>query len=271
MSVGWFNWSMEAPRPPLRISFARVCRTVRASLGLSQQRLATTAGVSRGFIAAIESGRGNPSLDVVERIAEALGLVVDPVFRPPSVLGDQWPVDALHARCLGQAERRLRTAGWRTAREVEVVHARSHGWIDLLAFHPGTGTLLVIEVKTRLDDLGAIERQLGWYERSAFAIARRLGWTPRRAVPWLIVLGTAEAEAIARQNRELLETGFPARAREMLEVASGANPDRHLRRGFAMIDPASRRQEWLLRTPIDGRRSPAPYLDPRDAARKLRL
>ena len=32
--------------------------------------------------------------------------------------------------------------------EVEVVEGRAHGWVDLVAFDPRTGTLLVIEVKT---------------------------------------------------------------------------------------------------------------------------
>lgn len=191
---------MDPVRPPLRVSFARVCGTVRTRLGMSQQQVAALAGVSRGYVGAVESGRANPSLDVVERIANALGLVVEPVFQSPTVLGDRRQVDALHARCVSKVERRLRADGWGTAREVEIVHARSHGWIDLLAFDPRTGTLLVIEVKTRLDDLGAIERQLGWYERSAFDAARRLGWTPRRAMPWLLALATTDADTFVRDK-----------------------------------------------------------------------
>jgi hypothetical protein len=55
------------------------------------------------------------------------------------------------------------------AREVEIVHGRSHGWIDLLAFDRRTGTMLILEIKTRLSDLGAIERQIAWYERMGMA------------------------------------------------------------------------------------------------------
>ena len=76
--------------------------------------------------------------------------------------------DAVHAPCSGYANRRFRAGGWETGREVEIVHGRSHGWIDLLAFDPRTGLLLIVEIKTRLDDLGLVERQLAWYERSAF-------------------------------------------------------------------------------------------------------
>lgn len=262
---------MEAPRPSLRTSVARVCRTYRSRLGLTQAQLAEAAGLTRGYIASIETGAANPTLDVVERIADALGLVIEPVFHPPTVLGDRGQGDALHARCLGQVDRRLRTGGWQTAREVEIVHARSHGWIDLLAFDPRTRVLLVIEVKTRLHDLGAIERQLGWYERSAFEAARRLGWTPQRSMPWLLVLATVDADQFVRQNKDALATSFPVRARAMLEVVDGLGPGGPIGRGFALIDPASRRREWLSRTSIDGRRSPAPYLDSRDAARNLGL
>lgn len=73
--------------------------------------------------------------------------------------------DTVHAICSGYVDRRLHRAGWTVAREVEIVHGRSHGWIDLLAFEPTTRTLVVIEVKTRLDDIGGLERQAAWYVR----------------------------------------------------------------------------------------------------------
>jgi hypothetical protein len=40
-------------------------------------------------------------------------------------------------------------------------------------------------------------------------------------------------------------------------------------RGLALIDPSSRRRAWLIRTRLDGRRSPAPFADYADAARRL--
>ena len=50
-----------------------------------------------------------------------------------------------------------------------------HGWIDVLAYHPGTGMLVVIEVKTELHDIGAEQRRFASYERESYAAARRLG------------------------------------------------------------------------------------------------
>ena len=120
--------------------------------------------------------------------------------------------DAAHAHCVGHVGRRLAAAGWLVAREVEVGTDRSRGWIDVLAFHPPTGLVLVIEVKTELRDLGQIERTLGWYEREAWAAARRQGWRPRRVHGALLLLATEMNEDRVRSNRDVLATGFPFRA-----------------------------------------------------------
>jgi transcriptional regulator with XRE-family HTH domain len=253
---------------PIRITFAQLCRTTRRRLRLTQQQLGEAVGISHGYIARIELGQADPSLGLVERIAAALELDIELVSRAPVVIGEGRQRDLVHARCSGQVDRRLRAVGWLTAREVEIVHARSHGWIDLLAFDPATGTLLVIEIKTRLDDIGAVERQLGWYQRSAFGAAQRLGWRPRRVLGWLLILASDEVEDVIRANEDLLSRAFPVRARSLSAlVAHGDEPiDGH---GLALIDPVRKRVSWLIPSKIDGRRSPAPYRDYADAARRL--
>lgn len=237
-------------------------------LDITQQTLANAVGVSRAHIAAIESGRCNPSLDLVGRIGDTLGLELDLVARLPMVIAGRQR-DIVHTRCSGYIDRHFRRAGWVTKREVEVVHGRSHGWIDLLAFDPRTGTLVIIEIKTRLDDLGAIERQLGWYERYARDTGLSLGWRPRRVLSWLVMLASDEVEAALRADREALEIGFPMRAAAMGRVVSGESAATSVGRGLALIDPSSRRQEWLIRSRIDGRRAVLPYRDYADAARRF--
>lgn len=257
----------------LRVSFARLCRDTRPMLDISQRELAAAVGVSHAHIAAIEAGRVNPSLDLVDRIGIALGLDLTLVARPVLALEPPRQRDLVHARCSGYADRRLRAAGWDVRREVEVVQGRSHGWIDLLAFDPRSGTLIIIEVKTRIDDLGAIERQLAWYERSAERAAIHIGWRPRRVMSWLLLLASDEVESVVLGNREALASAFPMRAVAMRAVAARpvvqGESDRDPGRGLALIDPVSRRRDWLLATRSEGRRTSAPYRDYAEAAHHL--
>ncbi len=151
-----------------------------------------------------------------------------------------------------------------------MIQGRSHGWIDILAFHPGSRTLVIVEIKTRLDDLGTIERQLGWYERAARDIAARTGWRPVIVVSWLLLLNSEEVEIAIRRERELLRAGFTQRAGQMRAVLDGESPSMSAR-GLALIDPSSRRAAWLIPTRLDGRRSPATYRDYADAARRMSI
>ena len=144
-------------------------------LDVTQQELAMAVGVSRPYVASIENGRANPSLEVVERIGSALGLELQLLGRPPVVINGPPQHDLVHARCSGYSDRRLSGLEWQTRREVAIVRGRTHGWIDLLAYDPRRRILLVVEIKTRIDDLGSIERQLDWYLRESPAIARTVG------------------------------------------------------------------------------------------------
>jgi len=252
----------------LHRTFANICRSARLQLHVTQADLAATVGVSRTHISAIETGRANPTLGVVARISEALDLGLAFVSRPPVVIGPRQR-DFVHARCSAYIERRLRTLGFEVLREVEIVHGRSHGWIDLLAFDRSTGTLIVIEVKTGLDDIGGAERQLGWYERAARGMAAARGWQPRRVRTWLLVLASVEVDAAIRANRDVLDVAFPVRAGVMRLELAGEGPAT-AGRGLGLIDPSRRRHDWLLPSRIDGRRWEAPYRGYSDAAARWR-
>jgi transcriptional regulator with XRE-family HTH domain len=55
----------------------RVIRDLRSPKDIGLRELATKAGVTSGYLANLESGkRQNPSLDVLKRVAEALGVDV---------------------------------------------------------------------------------------------------------------------------------------------------------------------------------------------------
>lgn len=248
---------------PLRTSFGRICRDIRLRLDLTLQDVADAADITASYLARVEHGTANPTLGAVERIASALGLRLDLDVQAPVFLSTPRLGDPVHARCSIYADRRLRAAGWATAREVGIHDGRYRGWIDLLAFDPTTGTLLIVEIKTRLDDIGAMERQVDRYERHAREAARGLDWSPRAIRTIVLLLASGENDDAVRRHRELLATAFPRRE----GLLDPRRPD--LRRGLAMIDPRRRRAAWLIKPAVDGRRSPAPYPGYADAASDL--
>jgi len=251
----------------IRIVFGAACRDARVGLDQSQRDLAEALGIHRGHLANIEAGRVNLSVDLMDRIASALGQRLDLTVHPPRIISVRPVHDTVHAWCSGYVARRLSGAGWAVVREVDVSAGDARGWIDLLAFDPRTRTLVIVEIKTRLDDLGAVERQLGWYERHAMAAGGRYGWHPRRLHTWLIVLASEEVDRTLMTVRDAIGQSFPGRAPDMLATLVGSAPTTH--RAIAMIDPASRRANWLIRARLDGRRAAAPYRDYADAAQRI--
>jgi transcriptional regulator with XRE-family HTH domain len=253
----------------IRVVFGVACRDARVALDQSQQDLADGLGIHRGHLANIEAGRTNISVDLMDRIATRLGQRLELIVHPPRFIGARPVHDTVHAWCSGFVARRLSGAGCLVAREVDVSAVGNRGWIDILAFDPRTGTLIIVEIKTRLDDLGRAERQLGWYERNAIEAALRLGWRPRRVTAWMIVLASDEVERTLMTTRDAIGQAFPGRAPEMLATLAGSEPTAG--RAIAMVDPASRRTRWLIRTRLDGRRSAAPYRDYADAVQRIPL
>ena len=240
----------------------------RSRFGWSQRELSRRSGIPQSRISSIERVRLR-SLRVVEidRLFGALGirywLGVD---SPRLVAGLQR--DIVHARCSVHVARRLEAEGWLIEREVEIGDGRSRGWIDLLAFDPRSGLLLVIEIKTEIHDIGGIERTMNWYQREATSAARRFGWAPRRIQAVLLVLHSRQNDRSLSTARVVFERAFPGRATELRAVVAGSTRTSS-GQYVAMIDPRSRRSMWLRATPLEGRRSVAPYEDYVDAVRLM--
>ncbi len=242
---------------------------IRLAIRWSQRELSRRSGVPQSIISRIEAARMDRlSLTTVAALVEAMGGRLRIEVDAPHVGDRRRQADPAHARMSGHVARRLEGLGWRVASEVEVGGDRSRGWIDLLAFHPETRLLLVIELKTELHDLGAIDRSLGWYQRSAWAASRRLGWRPASVAGCLLLLMTRQNDADVRFNRESLGRLFPGRAQDLSACLDGRQPGLGISgRALAMIDPRSKRRAWIRPTADDGRRAPAPYLDYADFMR----
>jgi transcriptional regulator with XRE-family HTH domain len=54
--------------------FGRRVREVRHERGWTQEQLAFEAGVKRAYLSEVENGQRNVSLDMVEKLAQALGV-----------------------------------------------------------------------------------------------------------------------------------------------------------------------------------------------------
>lgn len=60
--------------PPLIRAFAAELKNRRSALGVSQETLALSCGVNRTFIAKLELATSQPTLSVLARLSEGLGV-----------------------------------------------------------------------------------------------------------------------------------------------------------------------------------------------------
>lgn len=65
----------------IREVFARNLRALRQAKGLSQEELAHQAGLDRTYISSLERSVYNASIDVVERLANVLGVEAADLLR----------------------------------------------------------------------------------------------------------------------------------------------------------------------------------------------
>jgi len=105
--------------------------------------------------------------------------------------------DEEHAAIVEAVASWFRAAGFETETEASFSEWGERGRIDLLAFDPATGALVIVEVKTQLVDLQDLFGSISVKERLAATVANRRGWTVRRQ---LSILATAETSA----NREIV-------------------------------------------------------------------
>lgn len=79
----------------VRARIAWNLRAIRTARGVTQENLAVDADVDRTTISGLERGDFNASVDVIERIADALGAdVSDLVALPPSDAAEPAPLKA---------------------------------------------------------------------------------------------------------------------------------------------------------------------------------
>ena len=173
----------------LRTNLPRALRSLRRSRGWRQVDLAVRAATSRQTVSRVERGQlRGVTLARVEQLAAALDGSIDVQLRWRGEQLDRL-VDARHARLQEAAAAMLATNGWQVWPEVSFNHFGDRGRVDLLAFHPASGTLMVVEVKSGIGDLQDSIGRLDVKARLGRTLARSVGAGPVRAVIPAFVIG----------------------------------------------------------------------------------
>ena len=72
-----------------RVLLAWNLRALRTAKSLSQERLAADAGVDRAWVSELEREQGNTSVDLLDRLAEALGVPIAALLAEPEPDADK--------------------------------------------------------------------------------------------------------------------------------------------------------------------------------------
>jgi transcriptional regulator with XRE-family HTH domain len=197
------------------VRFGLGMRALRRRRGWTQQRLADAVRVSRGVVGRVERGRADRvPVHVLVRVAAALGGTVTVRLLWQGEGLDRL-LDRAHADLTERMLSRLRSQGWEVATEVSFNIRGERGSIDILAFHPPTGSLLVIEIKSVVPDLQAMLGILDRKVRLAGHIARERGWHVRSVSRLLVLPDDRTTRRRVQQHASTFEATLPARSVEV--------------------------------------------------------
>jgi len=196
-------------------------RAVRHRLGLRQIDVAMKSRVSHTTISRIERGHLEAmTMRTIRAVAGMLEIRAD--LAPWSRLGDATRfATAGHAALVEAVIVELVSLGWEARPEVSFNNYGERGFIDILAWHSAARTLLVIEVKTVIVDVGETVGILDRKRRLSVEVAAKLGWLPQHVSCALVVQE-------GRTNRRRI-VGHRATFRSMLPL-DGRSLRAYLRR-----------------------------------------
>ena len=178
--------------------------------------VARLSKVSVQMVSLIERGHlGQTPLEVLGRVAAALDIRLNVIAHWRG--GDLERLLNWRHAGLTEAVAQAVTAipGWVVVPEASFAIYGERGFIDLLAWHEATRTLLIIEVKTEVVDvqetIGVVDRKL----RLARSVAAERGWQPQAIAAWLVVAEGATNRRHVATHQTLLRSAFPADSRTM--------------------------------------------------------
>jgi transcriptional regulator with XRE-family HTH domain len=190
-------------------------RALRQRRRLTQDQLGSKARVSGSVICRIERGHADRvAVHTLVRVAAALDARIDVRLLWQGEGLDRL-LDARHARLVDLVLDILTSGAWEVATEVSFNVYGERGSIDILAFHPATGCLLVIEVKSVVPDMQSMLAGLDRKGRLAHDIASERGWQVSSVSKLLVLPNDRTARRRVEDHEATFRTALPARTVEV--------------------------------------------------------
>jgi len=197
------------------LRIGRSLRALRRRRRARQEDVARAARLSQSTISRIELGElGGVTLDSLGRVASSLGARVDVGIRWHGEGLDRL-LDEAHAALVERVVVALTARGWVVATEVSFSIFGERGSVDVLAWHPLTSVLLVVEAKSVVPDVQATIHALDRKQRLGRVIARDRGWAPVAVARLLVVADQRTARRRIDEHATTFGVAFPLRGGEL--------------------------------------------------------
>lgn len=203
---------------PVRLGLT--IRALRRRRGWTQARLAAEAHLSQAAISRIEVGHGDRlTVRVLASVVAALGARISVRVLSHGEDLDRL-LDAAHAAIVEHVTQLLRPLGWEVVPEATFNVYGDRGSIDVLAYHPATRALLVVEVKSVVPDVQATLSGIDRKARVAARVARDRGWRVVLVSRWLVVAGDRTSRRRIERHAETFRAALPGRTIELRRWAA---------------------------------------------------
>jgi transcriptional regulator with XRE-family HTH domain len=186
-------------------------RALRLRKGWTQADVAAHAAVSRATVSRIERGHiGGLSPRTLEHVASPLELRLDWEVHWRGGQLDRL-LDERHAAMQEMVAARLAAnPAWVFVTEASFSVYGERGAIDVFGWNEKRRALLVVELKTELDDLQGVMSTLDRKWRLASVVARERGWGPADVVGrWLILEEKGSNRRRVQAHVAVLRNAFP--------------------------------------------------------------
>lgn len=186
---------------------------MRQDVGWSQRTLAAAAGVSRSHLGEIETGDAEPGIEILERIAAALGADFG-----AKLFEGTGPALRDHTQT-PMTNELLRVSRRTWAGRVEVVVTWPvHGVIDAVLEERRGPVTVVTELHGQLR---RAEQQVRWQNQKAEALAAGEGQRGRTVSRLLVVRNSDAVRRAVRDAELMLAAAYPARTADAVAALRG--------------------------------------------------